>query len=138
MAAPHRAQPLTLLGNRAVHASPGLDPQLFELANLPLALRLPFVPAYRAERRGLAMAAPHIWPSAAVTVSASDLRCQRRPNSVDIAQISLGRGLAGSTRAGLPATVAPFSTSPMTTAPMPTSAPAPIRTFCLTITAAPT
>jgi hypothetical protein len=42
MAAQHRAQPLALLGNRAVHASPGLDPQLFELANLPLALRLPF------------------------------------------------------------------------------------------------
>ncbi len=36
MAAQDRAQPCVLLGYRAVHASPSLDPQLFQLADLPL------------------------------------------------------------------------------------------------------
>src|ERR1022692_666685 len=56
MAAQDRAQPFVLLGHRAVHASPSLDPQLFQLANLPLPLCLPLddefsVPTCRAVMR---------------------------------------------------------------------------------------
>jgi hypothetical protein len=56
MAAQDRAQSFVLLGYRAMHASPGLDPQLFPLANLSLPLCLPFdnefpVPTFRAVMR---------------------------------------------------------------------------------------
>ena len=56
MAAQDRAQPFVLLGYRAVHTSPSLDPQLFQLADLSLPLCLPLddefsVPTCRAVMR---------------------------------------------------------------------------------------